>query len=76
MLSQSRISVSVALFVNILRVIDTAIRIKSGLNSSYVLSTMFCLFLLYVGVDFVGNKALPLGCSEWYTPLPSYMYKE
>ena len=57
--SHRRFSVSVALFVNILRVIDTVIRIKSGLNSNiFVLSTVLFLFAVRPGGDFV-RKTLP-----------------
>ena len=51
---------SVALFVNILRVIDTVIRIKSGLNSTILCphsSVACCLVqLLYVRVDILVGK--------------------
>lgn len=73
MLSHSRISVSVALFVNILRVIKTVISdITCRQNYTLFSNTMCCLFLLSVGGDFVRIRPLsnniPLGCVHTWSP--------
>lgn len=76
--SHCRFSVSVTLFVNILRVIDTVVIIKSGLNS-----TIWCLhyrvvcFCCTSGYTFCRKNTpsqSPEGSLGWHTALTIYMW--